>query len=263
MTKESKFLNYLNLSDEYERRARFMPAALTLLILAPTAIVLGVPLLGWIKTVLAGVGIGAVCAFGMSQISSAVGNWYQRSLYPDWPYDSPTNLRLIPDSESSSAQQRSIWYSQIRSITGLDVDKIPAEESDELRQITNDAVADIRSRLWKRADTNRLQKQNTDYGYLRNFGGFWIAWLPFGLANVISSICASVWLGAAPAWIAISVLLVAFLCVYRFWISESAVRAKANHYADSFYNSLSLLCDTCEKQSGNSAAVAKAQKSNA
>ena len=223
-----------------------MPAALTLLILVPTAIVLGIPLVGWMTTLLAGVGIGAVFAFGMSQISSAVGNWYQRSLYPDWPHDSPTNLRLMQDSKLSSSQQRSIWYSQINSITGLDISKIPAEETDELRQITNDAIADIRGRLWKRSDTDRLQKQNTDYGYLRNFGGFWIAWLSFGLANVISTICATVWLASEPAWVAVSILLFAFLCLYRFWISETAVRAKANHYADSFYNSLSLLCDATE-----------------
>ena len=261
MTKESKFLNYLNLSDAYERRARFMPAALTLFILAPTAIVLGVPLLGWIKTLLAGAGIGAVCAFGMSQISSAVGNWYQCSLYPDWPYDSPTNLRLMPDSKSSSAQQRSIWHSQIKSITGLDIAKIPPEESDELRQITNDAVADLRTRLWKRSDTDRLQKQNTDYGYLRNFGGFWVAWLSFGLANVISSICASFCLASEPAWIAVSLLLFGFLCVYKFWISDTAVRAKANHYADSFYNSLSLLHSETEKQSINTVTGGQVQKS--
>ena len=109
MNNEPKFLSFLNLTDAYERRARFMPAALTLLILVPTAIVLGIPLVGWMTTLLAGVGIGAVFAFGMSQISSAVGNWYQRSLYPDWPHDSPTNLRLMQDSKLASSQQRSIW----------------------------------------------------------------------------------------------------------------------------------------------------------
>lgn len=259
---ESRLLNFLNLSDTYERRARFMPAALTLLILAPTAIVLGIPILGWIKTLIAGVGIGAVFAFGMSQISSAVGNWYQSVLYPDWPHDSPTNQRLMPGSKLSSVQQRSIWYSKIKSVTGLDIAKIPAEETEELRQITNDAVADVRSRLWKRPDTDRLQKQNTDYGYLRNFGGFWIMWLSFGLANVISSFCATVWLSAEPAWIAISVLIFGFLCLYRFRISESAVRAKASHYADSFYNSLSLLGDECEKQPANSTNVLKVKESN-
>ena len=256
---ESKFLSFLNLSDAYERKARFMPAALTLLILAPTAIVLGIPLLGWITTLLAGVGVGAVSAFGMSQISSAVGNWYQRSLFPDWPHDSPTNLRLIPDSEHSSMQQRSIWYSQIKSITGLDISRVPTKEQEELRQITNDAITEIRSRLWKRSDTDRLQKQNTDYGYLRNFGGFWLAWLPFGFANVCTSIFAALRLSADPTWIVVSTLLVAFLCVYRFAISETAVRAKANHYADSFYNSLSLLCDSKANETSDSSSVAQVQ----
>ena len=55
MNNESKFLSFLNLTDAYERRARFMPAALTLLILVPTAIVLGIPLVGWMTTLLAGV----------------------------------------------------------------------------------------------------------------------------------------------------------------------------------------------------------------
>ncbi len=53
--KENKYwLSYANLSDTYERKARFAPALLSVVILIPAALAFGGPLWDWVKVVVAG-----------------------------------------------------------------------------------------------------------------------------------------------------------------------------------------------------------------
>ena len=239
----NSIFSFFNLSDDYERRARFAPAVLTLLVFVPTAMALGVPIIGWLGALVGGIGLSAIAGFGLSKISSAVGIAYQNSIFPNWPYDSPTNDRLSPLTTTVSTQQRTKWYQQIKAITGLDIGSVDLQETEEIKQIVNDAITEIRTMLWRRPDTDRLQSQNVDYGFVRNFGGFWVAWLPIAVVNVL--VCWTIYFGNGEAlsWAVVSTVLFGFLSFYRFRMSKAAVLGKSEHYADSFFSTMPVLID--------------------
>jgi hypothetical protein len=119
---QSRVLSFLNLSDSYERRARFFPTVLTILVFIPAAVMLGAPLEHWVTLLVGGVGIAGIVAVGLSHFASAAGNRVQAKLYPRWPHDSPTNLRLRPGDKTSSQQQKTRWYAAIKRLTKLDME---------------------------------------------------------------------------------------------------------------------------------------------
>src|SRR5262245_30662968 len=99
--------------DRYERKARLAPGILTALAMFPGAAAWGVPLRGWVETLIAGGGLMLVLALLVSHSASLAGNRFQEKLWPSWPHDSPTNRRLNPFTEASSTEQRRVWYAAI------------------------------------------------------------------------------------------------------------------------------------------------------
>ena len=91
-------LKVLNLENRYVRVARFYPALVTIALLLPAAVSLGIELNGWVMAMSAGAGAVVLVAAVVliSHLASAAGNRIQKRLFPDWPYDSPTNTRLHP-----------------------------------------------------------------------------------------------------------------------------------------------------------------------
>src|SRR5262245_33189272 len=144
----SKFLSFLNLSDSYERRARFFPAVLTVAVLTPLAIMVGAPLDKWIAYLATAGVLAAAISVGLSHWASAAGNRLQGKLFPNWPHDAPTNRWLLPDDETCSAQQKERWYGAIKRLTGLDIPSV-ANSPAELRRTINDALRTLRSDLWR------------------------------------------------------------------------------------------------------------------
>ena len=238
---DSKLLRYLNLSDRYERLARFTPALLTILVFAPAAFCLAIPILGWIASIFTGVGVGAVFAIGLSQLSSAVGNKYQQKLFPNWPHDSPTNMRLSPLNKQCSEQQRRIWYVQILDVTGLNIESVSLDEANEIEQIVNDAITEVRTRFWKHPHADRLHVHNTDYGFARNFAGFSPFWLTLAVASFLICWVAYFIQGGVLAWPVVSTIVLAGLIFFHFVLAQPFVKAKSEHYADSFFNAIHLL----------------------
>src|SRR6266542_3949345 len=100
----AKTLKFLNLSDAYERRARFFPAVLTVAVLLPLAVMVGAPLAHWLVLLPAGVGFAGALAIGLSHLASAAGNRLQAKLFPRWPHDSHPNLRPNPPHPTPSPQ---------------------------------------------------------------------------------------------------------------------------------------------------------------
>ena len=241
MADSSKILSYLNLSDDYERKARFMPALLAICAFLPAALALSIPLLGWLTALITGAGVASIACVGISHLASAMGNRFQLKLYPEWPYDSPTNLRLSPFDSSSSKEQKHRWYSEIKAITGLNVQDAPLADRKELERLINDAVTAIRTALWKHPNADRIHTHNAEYGFARNFAGLAPIWLT--LSALSTGICwiAFGFLQGDIAWaIASSVITVGLLLLYRF-ILDDYVATKAEHYADSFFDALNLL----------------------
>jgi hypothetical protein len=186
MPRNSNVLSFLNLSDAYERKARFSPSVLAILTLSPAAMALSLPLLGWVGAMVAGFGVAAVVSVGLTHLASAMGNRFQRALFPRWPYDSPTNARLSPLDATCSKEQKQRWYDSIKAITGLSIQDCPVDDRDELDRLINDAVTAVRTALWKHPKADRLHTHNADYGFARNFAGLAPIWLAASAASTLT-----------------------------------------------------------------------------
>lgn len=235
------WLSYANLSDRYERKARFLPAFLSVLPLLPMSAAFSAPLLEWVKAVAAGVGVGAVLAVAISHIASACGNRLQLALWPDWPHDSPTNRWLHPEDQSVSVQQKQRLYRVIKSTLGLNIQEaIDGGNPTEVKTVINDSVGALRNRLWQMPLAERLRILNEDYGFARNLTGLRVAWCSFALLSMAACWYGFIWQGRPLLWAVVStivatvaLLLAAFLPRY--------VRTKAHYYAESFFEAVVAL----------------------
>jgi hypothetical protein len=233
MTKS--WLSYVNLSDHYERKARFLPAVLSVLPLLPLSAAFGGPLLEWVKLLGAGVGLAAVVAVAVSHVASACGNRLQDKLWPDWPHDAPTNRWLHPDEKSISVQQKQRWYEVIKDLLQLDIAyAVEAADPEELRAVINDAVQGLRNRLWKAPEAERVRLHNIDYGFARNLAGLSPVWITFALTSLAGCWVAYVWYGGAILWGIVSTI-VALGSFALAGVLPRYVRRKAHYYAESFF----------------------------
>lgn len=243
------WLSYVNLSDHYERKARFLPAVLSLLPLLPVSAAFGAPLMEWVKVVAAGVGLGAILAVALSHIASAAGNRLQEVLWPDWPHDAPTNRWLHPDDKSVSTQQKQRWYGTIRSMLGLDLQAaVDAGDAGELKAAINDAVQALRNRLWQAAAAERVRLHNVDYGFARNLTGLRWVWGLFALGSLGGCWSAYIWYDRAIIW-AVASTVVALGAFALAFVLPPYVRRKAHYYAESLFEAAVALGEESAKSS--------------
>ncbi|MEQ8852383.1 hypothetical protein [Gimesia sp.] len=243
-SKPNPVLNFFSLSDDYERRARFLPAVLTVLVALPVAMAFGIEMMQFVTLLTTGVGIGAVLAVGISHLASALGNRLQKKLWPDWPYDAPTNQWLKPDNAARSQQQKKQWYGTIKAVTGLDIAKLAkSDDGEEARRVINDAVSKVRSRLWKQDGpaTDLVRLRNIDYGYARNLTGLRVIWIPAALLS-----CAGCWvawwkLDGHILWAVLSTVLLCILPLVGVFVLPGYVRQKADYYAEAFFAAMERL----------------------
>lgn len=244
---DKTWLNYLNLSDEYERKARFIPGVLTVLLLLSVSAVYGGLLGEWVEVLLIGLGVGAVISVGVSHIASAFGNRLQRQLWPDWPHDSPTNRWLHPDDTSVSRQQKERWYETIKRFVGLDIEAaLEKRDENEIKAIINDAVKAIRDRLWKVPEAERLRLHNIDYGFARNLTALRPVWMLFAVGSALGCWAGYMWYGRPLSWCIISTFGAVAAFPLGFAVLPGYVRQKAHFYAESFFGSL-VACDKAER----------------
>ena len=240
------WLSYVNLSDHYERKARFLPAVLSILPLLPLSSALEIPVSEWLKVILGGVGLGAIVAVGLSHVTSAMGNRLQERLWPRWPHDSPTNRWLHPREERTSKQQRELWYAAIRRLVGIDIGTA-VTSGQEIEATINDAVTTLRNHFWERPEAKRLRLHNVDYGFARNLTGMWPFWVGSSLTSA-----AACWFAFFVTdrdvllWAVVSSLIVLVLIPLAYWVLPAYVQIKATYYAESFFGTLRFV-DQCHK----------------
>jgi len=239
---EKTWLNYFNLSDHYERKARFLPGLLSVMVLMPVSAAFDWPLSNWLNLLLVGVGSAAAVSVGLSHLASAAGNRFQEKLWPRWPHDAPTHLWLHPDDTSRSKQQKDVWYSAIKRLTNLDIPASFNHGSNEIDSVINDAVSTLRYRLRNSEHADRLAIHNTDYGFARNFTGLRSIWLSFSVLS-----CGGCWYSyffenGQLLWSIVASLIMTLSFVFAFWVLPKYVLQKARHYAESFFGAL-VECD--------------------
>jgi len=235
----NNWLSYFNLSDKYERKARFLPGVLSMLPLIPAMVAYGENIDKWINIIISGVGIGAVISVGISHIASAFGNRIQDNLWPDWPNDSPTNRWLHPNDKTISIQQKNIWYNSIMKLTGLDIESaISSGTPEEIKAIINDSIKILRHQFWKAPEASRLDCYNVDYGFARNLTGLRPVWIAFSIGSNLACWGGYAWLNCPIFWCIVSTIISLIAIQLGCLILPSYVRKRAYYYAESFYGTL-------------------------
>lgn len=243
LQEEKSWLSYLSLSDEYERRARFLPSLLTLCFLLPASSIIGDIVDNFINMLIGGVGVGAVFAVAISHLASAAGNRCQEALFPRWPHSSPTNRWLHPDNKERSSQQKKLWYEDYKTLTGLDIARAVEDTPEEVEVIINDAVTKARVKFRQSNNTGLFFKHNVDYGYARNLTGLRYLWLTFAIISAVASWYNYIFGKGDLFWGIISTGIVVIAVHLAFWALPSYVRRKAERYAESFYGALVTLAN--------------------
>jgi hypothetical protein len=236
------WLSFINLSDHYERKARFLPGVLSILPLLPVSAAYGGILGEWLKLLLTGVGLGAVVAVALSHIASAFGNRFQEKLWTDWPHDSPTNRWLHPEDRTISLQQKKLWYQATKELTGLDIESVVKQENpEETKAIINDAVKALRDRLWKAPEADRVRLHNIDYGFSRNLTGLRLIWILFAIGSALGCWAGYAWYEHPLVWSLASTIIAVLLIPIGYFVLPGYVRKKAHYYAESFFGALMIL----------------------
>ena len=235
-------LDFLKLTDRYERKARLLPAALCGLLVATIAAFLTSFEFGLLTSVSVGGGTTASCAVALAYAASAAGRSYEKRLWPRWPYDAPTNRWLHPDDTSCSEEQKRLWYRAIKQLVGLDIPDVAARAGPEhLDRIINDAVRSLRLQYRTNNVGRLLSIHNEDYGFARNIAGLnLLCSLP---ATVIFTVVAWVLyfvIDTDISWGAIAVAELS-VCVLLLWIMPGYVRQRADRYTESFFGALTSL----------------------
>ena len=231
-------LNLPKLADRYELKARLAPALLSCSTAIPGIAVLSSDALGWVLGFSVAGGGGALLAIGLMYLASAAGRRYERSLWPRWPHDAPTNQRLQPSNASHSREQRKLWYVAIKKLTSLDIaGAVERGDQNNLELTINDAVTALRHRFRSAKHSGLLQTHNEDYGFARNLTGLRLFWFPSSVASLAIAWWAVLVNGSEIIW-AILASIASAMCTLLLFVLPTYVRQRAERYAESFFGTL-------------------------
>jgi hypothetical protein len=235
MKKES-WLSLLRLSTAYDRAARLAPALTSLLPLLPLTFALGSSTYEWMRVLGGSTGVFALGGLVLANLASAFGNRLQRELWPDWPFDAPTNVRLLPDNPDTSPQQRARWYAQIKSITDIDL-ATEAERGDAVvvRATVNDAVERLRNHFRRGKSRVRHDQESIRYGYARNLTGLRPVWLGLSVVSCLGSWVAYCGAVGDLLWAVVSTIVLIPLFLAAFVVLPPFVRTRARYYCEIFF----------------------------
>jgi hypothetical protein len=175
------------LGDDYDRRARYAPAALAVAPLAVAAF--SMSLEHW--NLLVGVGLASFVQIALTslfaQIGRTIGSDEERRLMQSGQM--PMQRWLCPHNKERSELEVAEWTDAVREVTGLDYSK--AETCNDCRRLGRDVFVALQARL--RVDDSAGDKPSRplhrihqeEYGFARNLVGMKMMWfwsLVIGLA---------------------------------------------------------------------------------
>jgi hypothetical protein len=234
----SSLLEFLKISDSYDRKARFFPAFLVVLPLVAFAMSLRLPDESWIMKLLVAGGAGSALVVALSQMASAAGNLYGASYWRKRG-GLPTTRWLRASDDTHSKQQKRQWYEGIKQLTDLDIPTATAARPAEEDAIIADAIRQIRNSIRGKAIARMVDKHNEEYGFVRNLAGLRWALITTSASGAVS--CATALLlghGTTIGCIFSGCFLI--YAVAMFFLLPGYVETAANRYAESLLSIRSL-----------------------
>jgi len=179
-------LQFLSLSDRYERKARLLPGLLLAAIPALTVGSLLQESAPWYTAAGSTVGVEFLAAIVLGHLARARGRRAEDQLWKEWG-GSPTTRWLRPWDQSCSDQQKAKWRGAIKRLTGMSLPaSVPENDGQENvdRQIA-DATRQLRYALRGKPQAEILATHNEDYGFVRNLCGVRWLWVSLSLVCLV------------------------------------------------------------------------------
>ena len=239
MGEGKKWLSVVAHSTKYDRAARLKPALASFLPLLPLTFALGGTIEDWEVLLGGAAGVYALGSFVLTNFASAMGNRLQSQLWPEWPFDAPTNARLMPDNPEVSPQQRDMWYNQVKQVTGIDIQvEVDRGDANIIRATVNDAVVSLRNQFRRGPACARHDQESIRYGSARNLTGMRPVWLFLSLASCAGSWAANIWGSSDILWPIVASIVPGLLFFIAFSVLPPYVRTRARYYCEIFFRLL-------------------------
>jgi hypothetical protein len=181
------FLQFVSLSDRYERKARLLPGLLLAAVPALTAGAVLHEFAAWYVAASSTLGVEFLAAFVLGHLARARGRRLEDVLWNLWG-GSPTLRWLRPWDDTCSDQQKSKWRAAIKKLTGLTLPAtIPEGGSQaDVDRVNTDAVRQLRYVLRGKPKAAMVATHNEEYGFARNLCALRWHWVVICLACLVA-----------------------------------------------------------------------------
>lgn len=181
------FLQFVSLSDRYERKSRLLPGLLLAAVPALTAGAVIHEFAAWYLAASSSLGVEFLAAFVLGHLARARGRRMEDGLWKAWG-GPPTTRWLRPWDDTCSDQQKSKWRAAIRRLTGLTLPAAVPEGSDQaaVDRVNTDAVRQLRYVLRGKPEASILATHNEEYGFARNLCAVRWHWVVICLTCLIA-----------------------------------------------------------------------------
>lgn len=236
--------------DEYERRARLVPALLALLPISVLIAAFGLNKLPAVSFPLSVVSLGGGPVV-MADMVRQFGRKAEAKLWSSWG-GPPTTLELKLQGPTTNSVRRDMWRKAVESVSGIPLLSLRRETTDPARaaQTIEAAVGKIRDKTRDKQKFPLLSEENKNYGYSRNLYGF--RWVGCGIAAaaLLAMVAYMYWLAHIAhrpvpkvpdlaSVIVSAVILVGWLI----WPSKARVRSAGDRYAERLLQAATILED--------------------
>jgi hypothetical protein len=237
------FLQFISLTDRYERKARLLPGLILAAVLALTMGAVLQEFATWWMAASSVLGVEFLAAVILGQLARARGRHAEAAMWKAWG-GPPTTRWLRSWDQTCSDQQKSKWRGAIKRLTGLTLPASTPEQGrqDEVDRQIADATRQLRYALRGKPEAALLATHNEDYGFARNLCGVRWHWVVLSVACVASCGVAFAFglrpylgLAISGAFTAASVLVARELPDY--------VRGCADRYAESLFAAAYLVSE--------------------
>jgi hypothetical protein len=177
------FLQFISLSDRYERKARLLPGLLLAAVPALTAGAVLHEFATWYVAASSTLGVEFLAAFVLGHLARARGRRLEDVLWNSWG-GSPTLRWIRPWDDTCSDQQKSKWRAAIKKLTGLTLPAAVPEGGSQadVDRVNTDAIRQLRYVLRGNPAAAMVATHNEEYGFARNLCALRWHWVAICLA---------------------------------------------------------------------------------
>mgnify|MGYP000847085916 FL=1 len=234
----------MNWFDDYEIRARILPAIIVFLpVMVPAFLIVYGEMASIASFLFSGIVFTAL-VYPLSFIVRRPGSRLEKTLWEQW--DGPPSTRVMRWRDNTfSVSLKTELHKAVREYCGLTLSNLDDEQNDPhgADKKIGDAFIQVKHLVYHNDPEGMWRKYNAEYGFNRNLLGCKYLWIALSVVGVI--ICGSCWHftgnSAYSVGLLINLTILAIAVVLTKCILPKTVKDPAEHYASSVWQSFLII----------------------